>query len=93
MKLNKGHKKFCDKVVKKITDQLLIDGYSFDYNSFGVDGFVLSMKTISDIDKTIISLQLPYELSHLEYLIFQRVVNNLRIDNKKNKENIRLSKP
>jgi len=89
-------KKFCDRVIKLITDKLIEEGYDFDYNSFGVDGFTPSMGTLLKMDQFISKLHIPNELGDMEYIINRGVIKNIREHrrkrfNKDNEENIRQS--
>lgn len=88
--------KFCNRVINLITDQLIEEGYDFDYNSFGVDGFTPSMGTLQKMDQFISNLHIPNELGDMEYIINRGVIKNIREHRRKrfnedSKENIRQS--
>lgn len=86
--------KFINRITNKLTEQLIEEGYNFDYNSFSVDGFTPSMGTIQKMDEFIKNLYIPNEVGDIEYLINREVIKKLREHrsekyNKDSEENIR----
>ena len=88
--------KFVNRITDILTEQLIEEGYNFDYNSFGVDGFTPSMGTLQKMDEFMKDLCIPNEVGDIEYLINREVIKKLREHrrekfNKDNEENIRQS--
>jgi hypothetical protein len=70
--------KFYNKAATTITKRLIEEGYNFDYNSFGVDGFTPSMGTLQKMDEFMKDLCIPNEVGDIEYFINREVIKKLR---------------